>query len=314
VRAAKIVAPIVCSIVALLIVSQFIDWRAALADALRAPPWAIAAGACLVWVQLALCGMRLRGLANALGAPITWPASTAVWSLSYLGGLVLPTSVGGEIVKGAVLLGWTRFPSKIIGLLALERIAALLALILLVLAAAPFAASMAGFGYELPIALAAIAWIACILLGLVYRPRLAAALGRFLRLLRTPPAAADAVANAIASAPMGKSVAISLAIHVLTLGVLGLLLIGFGTPAPLAEAAAGGPIVTFAAMLPISVGGFGVREGAFVLVFGAFGIDASRAAAVALAWWGVQAIAGLVAATLAGAWLFTGRAARKPAA
>ena len=309
-QAAKIAVPVLSSVLALVIVGQFIDWRAALDDALRAPPWAMAAGVALIWLQLSLCGLRLRLLALSFGAEMPLRAATSVWSLSYLGGLVLPTSVGSELVKGAALLGWTRLPVTIIGLLALERLAAILALLLLVLIAAPLAAWRIGSEYALPLGMLCALAFAAICFGLAMRQRAAAGLRWLLTACRVPVGVVDKLVAAVGAAPLGRVVGLSLAIHLMTLIVIGLLLFGFSSRSPLLEAALGGPLVTFASLLPISVGGFGVREGAFILVLGPMGVDASQAVGVALAWWGVQVLAGLTAAATAAAWLLASRQKR----
>lgn len=309
-RAAKVTVPVLSSVLAVIILGQFIDWRTALTDALRAPGWVMASGVALIWLQLVLCGWRLRLLALSFGAHLPLHAATSVWSMSYLGGVVLPTSVGSELVKGAALLGWTRVPVTIIGLLALERLAATLALILLVLIAAPLAAWRIGSEYALLVSALCAPAFAAICFGLAMRQRAAASLRWLLTACRIPAGAVDKLDAAVGAAPLGRIVVLSLAIHLLTLMVIGLLLFGFGTPNPLLEVALGGPLVTFASLLPISVGGFGLREGAFILVLGPMGIDASQAVGVALAWWGVQLMAGLTAAAAAAAWLLASRQKR----
>lgn len=237
-QAAKIAVPVLSSVLALVIVGQFIDWRAALDDALRAPPWAMAAGVALIWLQLSLCGLRLRLLALSFGAEMPLRAATSVWSLSYLGGLVLPTSVGSELVKGAALLGWTRLPVTIIGLLALERLAAILALLLLVLIAAPLAAWRIGSEYTLPLGMLCALAFAAICFGLAMRQRAAAGLRWLLTACRVPVGVVDKLVAAV-GAPW-RVVGLSLAIHLMTLIVIGLLLFGFSSPSPLLEAALGG--------------------------------------------------------------------------
>lgn len=309
-RAAKVTVPVLSSVLAVIILGQFIDWRTALTDAFRAPGWVMASGVALIWLQLVLCGWRLRLLALSFGAQLPLHAATSVWSMSYLGSVVLPTSVGAELVKGAALLGWTRVPVTIIGLLALERLAATLALILLVLIAAPLAAWRIGSDYALPVTVLCTLGFLVICLGLTKRQRAAASLRWLLTMCRIPANAVDKLDAAVGAMPLGRIIVLSLAIHVLTLAVIGLLLFGFDSPNPLLEAALGGPLVTFASLLPISVGGFGLREGAFILVLGPMGVDASQAVSAALAWWGVQLTAGLTAAAMAATWLLATRQKR----
>ncbi len=309
---AKVAIPIAITIAAVAFVAQSVDWSTVVADALRAPLWAIFVSAALMWVQLALCGLRLKWLAQAINTPATWQASTAVWGISYLASLVLPTTVGGDVVKGFVMLRWTRVPKRILGIVALERVAATIALMILVLLAATPAAYYARFGHEPVLAAISVAGLVTIVITLAKRRQLLGLLSRLLP-RRIPKERIEAISDTLAKAPIGKAILLSVAIHALTIVILALLMLGFSTPNPALEATLGGPLVTFASMLPISVGGFGIREGAFILVFGPFGIEATRAASIAMAWWGVQLLAAAAAAIASVAWLTIGGHSRADA-
>jgi uncharacterized membrane protein YbhN (UPF0104 family) len=58
------------------------------------------------------------------------------------------------------------------------------------------------------------------------------------------------------------------------------------------------PLVALTAMLPISIGGLGVRENSFVILMGRFGTPEASAAAVALFFLGVTVFYALVGALL----------------
>lgn len=312
--AAKIAVPIIASIAAIVFVGQIVDWPSTFASALRAPIWAIAAGLTLVWLQLALCGLRMSVLAKFAGAPLGWGYSSAVWTLGFLGGLLLPTSVGAEVVKGVVLAGRTRLPARVIGILALERIMALAAMLVLILLTLPFSAGRFFPEYSVALTGLAIATLIVGALALFMRAALARGLLGLLKVLRVPASTAEIACRMLETAPVGRTLALSFAIHLLTMAAIAVLFVGFAVPAPVESATIGGPLVTFASLLPISVGGFGVREAAFIVVFDKFGVAASLAAAIALAWWGIQALAGLAAATVGGLWLFAdGQISRRSA-
>ena len=53
------------------------------------------------------------------------------------------------------------------------------------------------------------------------------------------------------------------------------------------------PMITVLTILPVSFGGIGLRETAFFLVFGTFGISAPGAVAMALLWYSINIISGL---------------------
>jgi uncharacterized membrane protein YbhN (UPF0104 family) len=58
------------------------------------------------------------------------------------------------------------------------------------------------------------------------------------------------------------------------------------------------PIISFSLLLPISLSGLGVREGAFVVLFGQAGVPAHLALAMSLAFYGVNLATGLIGGVL----------------
>jgi len=75
---------------------------------------------------------------------------------------------------------------------------------------------------------------------------------------------------------------ITLVSHVLIVGAFTLAFSGLAPHLTLAQVVAGATIVSFAASLPLSVGGWGTRELAAVLVFGQLGVDAATAMAASV--------------------------------
>ncbi|RYG53935.1 hypothetical protein EON80_32220, partial [bacterium] len=182
--AAKIALPIVASIVVLFVVSHFVDWQATFAHALRAPVWAIAVGSCLVWLQLVLCGLRMTLMANFAGASLGRTYSTSIWALGFLSGLVLPTSVGAEVVKGLLLTGKTRLPARVVGILALDQAMALSAMLLLILVTLPFSVGLFAPEYAVAFAVLTPAIVILLALALLNRGQLARVLLRIFKAVR----------------------------------------------------------------------------------------------------------------------------------
>jgi hypothetical protein len=54
------------------------------------------------------------------------------------------------------------------------------------------------------------------------------------------------------------------------------------------------PITTAALLVPISIAGFGVREGLYVALFGQLGVEPALAVALSLATYGLDILSGLV--------------------
>jgi glycosyltransferase 2 family protein len=307
VRVLQAGAPVVISAAILIWIGQGMDWQAVATDALRAPVWAVATCIALVFLQLALCGARLAALSASVGAPIGRGAATATWGFAHLAGMTLPSSVGAELVKGGLLLRWIRHPGRIIAVLMLERFLALAAMGLVVLSAAPFLAAAAHRPETPWIALVSVLGLASTASAFLLRRRLFALLRGILDRTRVPVNVRDGVDRALAAAPLGSMTAVSVLVHLLTLGMIGVLATGLGLANPWLVALLGGPIVVFASMLPISIGGLGVREGAAIAVFGALGAAPGQAASVALALWGSQVLAGALAATAGFLWLLLRR-------
>jgi uncharacterized membrane protein YbhN (UPF0104 family) len=307
-KIAHIVVPVIASVAALAAVGYAIDWAEVAGIALATPLWAVAVCVAIILAELVVAGLRLSLLANALGAPIGRPAAMSVWSVAHLAGLVLPTSVGNEVVKGGFLLKVSPNPVRVIGVLAIERMVATFALGLLVLASAPVAAWRLGHPLAPLVTVACGGAVALMLMAWVFRKTFFALARRGARMVRVPEKTVDDMAATLARVPFGTAVALSLAIHCATVALIAVLLDAAGADNAMAIALLGGPVVILVSLLPVSVGGFGVREGAFVLVFGLFGTQAAVAASVGLAWWGVQVIAAIIACALAGAWFVSKRA------
>lgn len=301
-KIARVAAPVAASAAMVVAVGYMLDWSEVAGIALRTPLWAVAICAMIMLAELAVAGLRLSLLARSLGAPISPPAAMSMWGVAHLAGLVLPTSIGNEIVKGGFLLRVTSNPVRVIGVLAIERMVATIALGLLVLATVPVAAWRLGHPLAgLVIAGGGLA-IGVLALAYIFRRTFLALARRGAAMMKVPEKAVDDVASTMARVPFALAVLMSLAIHLGTVALIAILLGAMGAHDPVTIALLGGPLVTLVSLLPISVGGFGVREGAFVLVFGLFGTQAATAASVGLAWWGVQVIAALIACALAAVW------------
>lgn len=307
---ARVVLPVVASAAAIVWVGYAIDWAEVAGIALKTPLWAVGVCVAIMLVELALAGLRLSLLSNALGAPLSRAAAMSMWGVAHMAGQVLPTSLGNEVVKGGFLLRITPNPMRVVGVLAIERVVATIALGLLVLATVPVAAWRLGH----PLAGLAIAGCGAVIgtLGMAYvfRRSFLALAKRGAGMMRVPEKTVDDVAATMARVPFASLVLLSLTIHLGTVAMIAILLGATGVPDAIAVALLGGPLVVLTSLLPISVGGFGVREAAFVLVFGLFGVQAAQAASVGLAWWGVQVLAGIAASALAGVWFVGARRLR----
>ena len=85
--------------------------------------------------------------------------------------------------------------------------------------------------------------------------------------------------------------ACSLLAHLLAVAIAWTLAQGMGLELSVLQALALFPLVLFAALVPVSVGGWGVREGAAVLVFVPIGWTAADAVALSLLFGLTQVVA-----------------------
>ena len=103
-----------------------------------------------------------------------------------------------------------------------------------------------------------------------------------------------------ASAKLVVSI-IGLGVAYQVLAVLSLILVGktLGVDLSFAVAAVSAAIVLVATLIPVSIGGLGIREGGFVLLLGQVGIDAAEATLISLLSVGVVLVASAAIAGVA---------------
>jgi glycosyltransferase 2 family protein len=255
------------------------------ADAVRDGDWGwFAAGIALMAAAVVLGGLRWWLLLE--GAQIDVPARRGVraFAASLVLNLVLPTAVAGDAVRTWVV---GRESGRLLGAAAATVIDKLTALLCL------FGVAWAAYAIDpgaVPRSLVVVyIWVtagliaALVLAALVatgVRPllhrlpeRLAAMARQSWRLLRT-----WAGARALVASVVGLGVAYQV------LAVVVFILVGetLGLDVPFALAAVSTSIVLVALLIPVSVGGVGIREGGFVLLLGEAGISAADATLVSL--------------------------------
>ncbi len=254
-------------------------------------------------IPMAIGGFRWWLLLRSEGSTLPYHFVLRVHVAGPALGTVLPTSVGGDLLRvgyttqaGAVEAALaTVLSDRILGVAGLLIICDFASLLLLARTGSPGLLALAG---------AASAMVGLFLLTLMVEPvydvlsRLATRV-RFLRLGQRLVRVADGVRRyrtrpRLILQTLGLSVLLWL-VHSLVWYLLGA---GIGSPAPLLRYLVCVPLVALSAMLPISVGGLGVRENSLVILMGHFGTPGTSAAAVALLFLGVRAFYALVGVLL----------------
>lgn len=257
------------------------------------------------WVALfaltALQAVRWRLIAAALGFELPFRRS---WRYVLLGSFfsqVLPTSIGGDVVRIWKLHrdGTPLRPAA--SSVVLDRVVALVATLLIALAGAPLLLEL----FPAPGARAALAaFLAAALLGLVLL--LAATCSPALRaLVARLPAFARAIVEDSARVIVPSRIAaalqaLSLASQAVIGAVVWLLVRDAGGEVGVLVCIVVVPVVMLIAMLPVSIAGWGVREGAMLVGLGAAGIAPGIAVTASLVFGALLAASSLPAVP---AWL-----------
>jgi hypothetical protein len=91
---------------------------------------------------------------------------------------------------------------------------------------------------------------------------------------------------------------LSLVFHLSQVGVQWLLARAAGTSLPFSYCLVMHPILSLMMALPVSIGGFGVREGGYLYFLTRLDIDDSIAVTMGLLWWLMGALSGVVGAVV----------------
>lgn len=254
-----------------------IDWREAVATLQAANPWWLIAAALALTAQTILSALRWRITAARLGIVIPVPEALREYYLSQVVNQSLPGGVIGDASRAVRARGQA-------GLLAsgqavvFERVAGqmgLLAVLAFGLAAAIFVPTGMAWPSWLivPVALG-VATLACIVLFLWMRAATDTALGRAIRSFRHAVLARDVL-------PL--QTALSLGTALCNIAAFVFCTLALGVALPLLAATALIPLILFAMVLPLSISGWGLREGAAAVLFPLVGASMAAGLAVSVA-------------------------------
>jgi uncharacterized membrane protein YbhN (UPF0104 family) len=253
----------------------------------RVHPGLLGAAVVLYLLGQALSAFRWSILARAVGLERRLVDYMRFYAIGMFFNLFGPSTLGGDAIR-VMYLGRGRRRMLAAGSVLFDRLSGLVMLVAL--------AAVAQLVYHprLPRALAATVSSAGLMLlaGWIALPRLV----RFL-----PPEHGIRRTVEAELAPfwrdgslLASTAALSLVFHVSQVAVQYLLGLATGVTLPFWYCLVFHPLVAVATALPVSLGGFGVREGGYVLLLGRIGIAPSAAVALSLLWFAVTAVAGLL--------------------
>lgn len=252
----------------------------------------LAAAAGLLWVQATLVALRWRAIVGRLGLNLPWVCGLRWVFLGMFFNQVLPTSIGGDAVRIWKLHRQGAAPGVALASVAIERISGV-ALLGLLISASMVAAwhsiepglriVLISTGPLLLVLLAALAWVDVGRLRIVPK-RLLVAIAVTSHGLRDIGTSRSAVAT-IACLGLAASVAGIGAACVLGHDI------GIDLPFSAFAIAVGGAALL--SILPISLGGWGVREAGMVALLGAQGVATEPALALSLIYGMLQLLVSL---------------------
>lgn len=262
------------------------DWAsfAGAMQKLRVEFWLVSVG--LLCVAQVVSAVRWQMLARALGFEASVRRLTAFYFIGMYFNLLLPTSVGGDVVRAWYLNAASG--RSLLAFLAVlfDRISGLIVLLSLACLAVTCAP------LEMPAWIGHSVWgMACAALaGLSVVVLFAQREGESKRAQQTR------AALSILRRPRLLLMTTLLSLFVQVANIVIVMVVGFA----LALDVPGSfywilvPMVTLLTLLPISVNGMGVREGATALMLAPFGVNQASALSLALAWFAVHAVASLL--------------------
>jgi glycosyltransferase 2 family protein len=244
----------------------------------------------------------LVGAARREGGRLTVRDTAGCYSAGLFANLFLPTVVGGDVVRAALAARALGRPEAVVLGSIADRLIDFAGLGLLIAVAAVFAgAGLTGWAWPLAVMVALVGITAGVLvLPFLLRRPLSRWPARFRRRLGRALVALRQLGRSPGTAV--AALALSLAMQSLFIVVSARLGQAVGADAPLAVWFVVWPLAKAAGMLPVSLGGLGVRDAALTTLLVPFGVPAAVGLVASLAWQAVliggTLIAGLVALLL----------------
>jgi uncharacterized membrane protein YbhN (UPF0104 family) len=262
--------------------------------------WLMALALVVTVVSVGLSALRWQRVLAALALPAHLVTLTRHYLASLFVGNFLPSTIGGDVVRVTRLSSTNGEAPATFASVVLERLTGWVVLPVLTLCGLLVNTSLLGLGTASRVALTVALLTLVVLFAILYLAghprvgrRLAGAAGwrRFLsavhlgtaRLRHRPRAVAEVLSAGFAY-QLALTGAAFLAARALGIGVGWTVLLAFF------------PVVAVVQLFPLTVGGLGAREGAFVLFLHPLGVATDRAIALGLALYGLNLAASLLGA------------------
>ena len=225
----------------------------------------------IVSAEVPIVALRWRLIARRTGSEMSLKLALQLTWAGLFFGQVLPASIGGDVVRGVLAarngLTWQTVVSSLV----VDRLIALLAAVVLIAASLPFLQADADAALRLTAMISMIAVLALPVGLFVDRLPLPDSLRRH-PLVSQGLHLMARMRQALFSRAGFMAMALSLLVHAMTIVAVVALANSLGFSDVWVACAIVTPIALVAAAVPISVNGWGVREGVMVAGFALFGI------------------------------------------
>jgi uncharacterized membrane protein YbhN (UPF0104 family) len=264
----------------LVLLARRVDWSELLARAAQADGRYLALAVAALAAGTAVAGERWYRLMRHLGVDATRPLAVRATYAGWFVGQFLPGTVGGDAARLWFLWRAGRPLRPVVQSLVLDRVAALLGVLALILASLPHLFTLAAPDMAWAALAAALLASAALAAVLVIEPPLPArwrrgrvlALLDFLGVLRRSLRSRTALFSIVLAAGMQL---LCITAVILIAGALGIV-VGYGDATGIVATA------SLLAAVPVSINGWGVREGTIVTGFALIGVPPHEALLVSL--------------------------------
>lgn len=254
----------------------------------------------LYLVSIVLRSYRWRIFLKAQGVRASLPKLISLYLIGVFFNLVLPSGFGGDVVRVYELSQYSSRTASSITTVFMDRLSGFLALFAM-------ATLALAFSYRLVPPEVAVTIIAIFLASLVGTGALfSRPLWRRLKELPLLSSLAqrERVKELYLSAqtyslpPFVQAISLSLAFNILLMIMNYLAALSFGVEISFWYFLLFVPLISFLLVLPISLSGLGVREGAYIYLFSRVGVPSSSALAISLSIYAVTVATGLIGALI----------------
>ena len=244
-----------------------------------------------------LRAFRWRALLSDRGLHVPITTLTQLYFIGQFFNTFLPTGFGGDVVRVVELARYGVSKSDSLSTVFLDRLSGLMAFFLMTLIALPFAGQLIPPGiFGILVIMSA---VSVAVTWLMFERRFTTRLmnGLFARVRFPFQAKIERLYESMranSTRATAEAMAIGFLFNLLLIAVNYLVASALGQHIAVSYFFLFIPIISTLLLLPISLNGLGVREGAYVLLFANAGVGSAAAVSISLAFWAITVLSGLI--------------------